>query len=36
MRHMRWGYRQLMECPVHYIAIISEEAQREAAQRRQR
>jgi hypothetical protein len=33
MKHMGWSYDQLMLCPEHYVAVISEEAQREHAER---
>ena len=34
MRHMNWSYDQLLNCPVDYLDIISEEAEREAYARR--
>jgi hypothetical protein len=35
MRYMRWSYDQLMQCPESYLAVIGEEAKREADARRE-
>jgi hypothetical protein len=35
MRYMRWSYDQLMQCPEPYLAVIGEEAKREADARRE-
>lgn len=34
MRYMRWSYDQLLACPADYVAVIGEEAERIAAERR--
>ncbi len=36
MRYMSWSYDQLMVCPLDYLQVIAEEAQREANEARAR
>lgn len=36
MRYMRWSYDQLMSCPVDYVPVILERAQREADRAKQK